>query len=104
MIEKNRNGRSVEKLDSIGLSTALYLIPDHLEKQFIHDLGVKIEMYEKNNSINFPLSIFLSQPPFKVGHTFLFQRGDIDYIKYPYKSYQTFIPCIYNNYLKNISG
>jgi hypothetical protein len=57
-------------------------------------------MYEKNNSISFPLSIFLSQPPHKNGPTFFIQREDIDFIKNLYKSYHGLIPCIYNSYLK----
>ena len=103
LIEKNRNGRDVQKLSSIGFSHAAYFIPDHFEKQFINDLGRNIEMYEKNNSINFPLSIVLSEPNQKNGHTFFIQREDINFIKYLYQSYQSLIPCIYNNYLKNIS-
>ena len=33
LIEKQRNGRDVEKLGSIGFSHAAYLNPDHLEKK-----------------------------------------------------------------------
>ena len=76
LIEKNRNGRDVEKIGSIGFSHAAYFIPDHFEKQFINDLGRNIEMFENNNSINFPLRIFLSQPPHKIGLTFFIQRED----------------------------
>jgi hypothetical protein len=104
LIEKNRNGRDAEKLGSIGFSHAAYLNPDHFEKNLIYDLGKKIEMIEKNSSIEFPLSIYLSSPPFKTGHTFFIQKEDVDFIKYLYKSYQSLIPCIYNNYLKNIDG
>ena len=70
----------------------------------IHDLGTKIKIIEKNNSIEFPLSLFLSSPPFQIGHTFFIQKEDVDYLKYLYKSYQNLIPCIHNNYLKNING
>ena len=46
----------------------------------------------------------MSSLPFQTGHTFFIQREDVDYIKYLYNSYHNLIPCVHNNYLKNISG
>jgi hypothetical protein len=62
--EKNRNGRDIDKLGSIGFSDAAY----------------------------------------KIWRTFIINREDFDFIKYLNKSYHSFILCIRNNYLKNISS
>ena len=71
----------------------------------MHDLGIIIDMMEKNNSnFQFPQSIFLSSAPFIKGHTFRIEKNDIDFIKYLYKSYHNLIPCIYKDYLRNIEG
>jgi hypothetical protein len=103
LIEKNRNGRDLDKLGSIGFRNSAFFIPDHFEKHLISELGNRIDMIDKNSSVEFPLSIFLSFPPHKIGRTFFIKREDVDFIKYLYKSYESFIPCIRNNYLKNIS-
>jgi hypothetical protein len=103
LIKKNRNGRDIDKLGSIGFSHAAYFIPDHFEKHLISELGNRIEMIDNNSSLEYPLSILLSFPPHKTGRTFTIEREDVDFIKYLYKSYQSFIPCIRNNYLKNIT-
>ena len=50
LIENNRNGRNVEKLASISFSHAAFLVIDYHEKQLMHDLGIIIDMMEKNNS------------------------------------------------------
>ena len=46
----------------------------------------------------------MSSPHFQTGHTFFIQREDVHYIKYLYNLYQNLIPCVHNNYLKNING
>ena len=105
LIEKNKNGRDVNKLGSIGFGHALYLIPNNFEKQLIYDLGLIVENIESNKNLSiFPLSILLSSGINKNGHTFTIQKEDIDFIKYLYKAYNSLIPCIYKNYLKNISS
>ena len=105
LIEKNRNGRDLNKLGSISFAHAIYLIPDHHEKKLINDLGSVIEKIELNNSNSsgYPFRILLSSPPFKAGHTFIIEKNDVDFIKYLYKSYNSLIPCVYRNYLKNVT-
>ena len=104
LVEKNKNGRDMKQLGSIGFAHGLYMIPDYIEKQLIYDIGEKIEMIEKNSSIKFPLRIPLSLPSSKVSHTFVIEKNDVDYVKYFYESYQNLIPCIYKAYLQNIPG
>ena len=104
LINKNRNGRDVKKLGSIGFGHAIYLIPNHFEKQLIYDLGSIIEKIESNNNSSaFPYNISFQITASKTGRTFLIQKEDVDYTKYLYKSYKSLIPCTLNNYLKNIS-
>ena len=106
LIGKYKKRRDVNKLGSIGFDHAAYLVPDHLEKQLVHDLGSIVDNIESNNynSSVFPLTIFFSAPPFKVGHTFTIQKEDIDYITYLYKSYKNLIPCIHRSYFKNMTN
>ena len=105
LIAENKIGRDVDKLGSISFDHAAYLMPKSLEKQLIHDLESVIGNIEANayNSSVFPLSIFLSSSPFTTGHTFTIEKEDVDYIAYLYKSYKNLIPCIYENYLKNLT-
>ena len=106
LITKNKNGRDMNKLGSISFNHAIYLIPDHHQKKLFNDLGSVIEKIELKNSnaSAFPLSISLSSPPFKAGHTFSIRKEDFDYIKYLHNSYNSLIPCLNRNYFKNFTN
>ena len=105
IIEENRNGRDLQLLGSIRFLHAAVLIPNHVEKKLLTDLGTIIERIEmdKNNSIVFPLSLYLSEEPYTRGHRFLIEKDDVNYIKYLYKAYNSFFPCVYKKYLNNIN-
>ena len=105
LIETVRNGRDRNKLGSIAFPHAAVINPDFTEKRLIEDLGLIINDINKPNSnLSFPRNLFLRSPLTDVGHIFIIQREDVEYIKYLYKSYTNLIPCIYQNYLKTIDN
>jgi hypothetical protein len=108
VIEKYRNNRSLSDLAAISFDHAAYLKYD-LEKQTIERLGTlikEIDNNSKNSSLIFPLNFMLYAPhPAKnLGHTFLIQKDDVDYIKYLYKAYFSLIPTINEKFLRNITS
>jgi hypothetical protein len=100
LIDKYSNGRDINKLGSISFLHAATIMPNNVEKKLIEDLRLVIET--KNSSL-FPIKVFLNEPPFiNQGHLFSVEIEDIDYVKYLYKAYDSFIPCAYEGYLKQI--
>jgi hypothetical protein len=63
----------------------------------IKDLGLAVEI--KNNSL-FPIQVFLKETTTNNGHFFIIEKNDTNYVKYLYETYNNFISCAKNEYLK----
>ena len=105
LIDKDLNGREKDKLRSILFNHVAMLIPDYIEKQLMLDLGLIIERIKNstNSTDLFPLTLYLSKPPFTHGHSFVIEKTDIELIKDLYKSYVDLIPCIYKSNLQTVA-
>ena len=104
LIDKYSNGRDINKLASISFQHAATIIPNEVEKKLFEDLTLVIER-TNSNSLAFPLEIFVNEPPLvNQGHFFSIAKDDIEYVKYLYKAYKSFITCAYEGFLKKINS
>ena len=101
LIGKNSEGRDINKLGSIKFSHAATIIPSENEKKLIEDLGSFIQI--KNYS-SFPYKISFKKFQSDNVHLFEIRKDDIDYVRYLYKAYNSFIPCAYEGYLRKIDN
>jgi hypothetical protein len=105
IIQNYGKDRNKNKLASISFEHAIYLIPNYIEKKLMSDLQDIIQKIDdKNNTIIYPIKLFLSEPPFKNGHNFIIEKNDIDYIQNLSKAYNSVIPCAYHKYISNIDN
>ena len=106
LIKAQQDDRDINQFGSISFAHAAYLIPNNIEKQLIFDLQTLIQRVDEDNNktLKFPLSLYLSEPPFNKGHTFLIDKNDVNYSKELLASYQSLIPCAYHKYIKNLKS
>jgi hypothetical protein len=105
LIEKESNGRNIDKLASINFRRTLTFKPkEEIEVKLINDLGNIIDNSLKN-SIKFPAEVFVQTDHLKkYGQKFIIQKEDIDYIKFFYKTYKRFFSCVDDKYLSSIKS
>ena len=100
-IEINRYGQDMDQFIALYFEHASFIIPNEIEETLINKLGSIIsDINEIPHS--YPIKLSLNEPNNTSEHTFLIQKYDLDYVRYLYKAYNSFIPCIYNRYIKNI--
>ena len=101
LIESKRDKRNLDKLSLINFRRTITFKPQQIiEIKLINDLKNIID-----NSIKFPTEIFVQTNHLqKYGHRFIIKREDIDYVRYLYKTYNSFFSCANNRYLRNITN
>lgn len=117
LMKNYNNGGDINKINSIVFDHALYIPVDALENKLIDDIKLaiekidnyyyQIEIAKSNNQLLpttvFPIEIYYTHPNVNSGHIFVIQEEDINHLKYIYNGYKTFLPCIYDKYVKNIT-
>ena len=105
IIEEYRNNRNMDDFIAIYFFHALFLTADEVEAKLIKKLGSIIhDTNTEGKEIHFPLRFDLPDPVRNTSRRFIIKDTDVDYVKYLYKSYKSFIPCIYNENLKHIKS
>ena len=98
IVESNLNGRDLAKLSSIRFDNVLYMSSKSHEARFVSSIGNLIE--KVNETTKFPLYLYLSD---KNGYSFTVEKEDVDYIRYLFKTFNSFISPVYEMFLKNIT-
>ena len=102
VISKYKWGKDLSKLSSIYFQHAAYIIPNQEERKLMAELDLIIKKLDTNKEeIIFPIKIYLSAPPYKIGHTFVIDKQDIRYIRYLHEVYSNLVSCTYDKYLNN---
>ena len=98
LIDSHRKGRNINKLGSISFVHGATIAN---EKKLIYDLRTVID--SKNLSL-FPFKINLNKDKYNKRYIFTIQKEDMDYVKYLYGAYNSFISCAYEGYLRKIDN
>ena len=94
LIDAFKNEKNIKNLVSIHFKHAIVLIPNDNQTILFKTLD---KILTPNSRINFPVKIFYGDRTFEI------QESDISHIKYLKKFYNELNPCVYNDYLKNIT-
>jgi hypothetical protein len=103
LIESERKGRDREKLRSIDFRRTLTIKSNsNVEVKILKDLKTFINKVKSNSVISYPTSLIISlSSTTEGGNKFIINRGDIDYVKYLYNSYENLLQCSLHSYLNN---
>ena len=102
IITELSKNRSMDDFIAVYFYHASFLTPNEVETSFMKDLKSIVDDFDNGKDIFFPLILKLHDPVREAAHIFLIHFHQLEHIRFLLKSYYSFIPCIYNQTLKNI--
>jgi hypothetical protein len=103
IIHEKSDNRSMDDFIAIYFYHASFLTPNKVETTLMKNLQSIVNDFDNGKDIFFPLRVQLHDPVREAAHEFSIDYHNLDYIRFLLKSYYSFIPCMYNQVLKNIN-
>ena len=105
LVNKYRGNRDKSRLAAITFQHSAYLIEENIVDHLFANLGIILQSLDEDKSnLTFPILIVFHGPSNPIGHTFIIEKNDIEYIRYLYNSYYSLAKCLFNNSIKKMNS